>query len=185
MLKLTNINKTFEREVLKDFNLQINKGERIGLIGGSGIGKTTIINIILGIISPDSGSIENTFKRVAAVFQENRLIDEISSLDNLKMISEKENEILINTLEKLGIYEYNKKVSSLSGGMKRRVSIARAIIFGGDLLILDEPIQGLDKETRKNTIKTLMDSFSDSGILLISHNEKDLKDFNIDRVIEL
>lgn len=185
MIKFKKVNKSFEKEVIKEFDFQIKDGEKVALVGVSGIGKTTIVNLILGLIKPDSGIIENNFQKISVVFQENRLIEELSPLENLKMISEKEDEILIKILKELGIEDYNKEISSLSGGMKRRVSIGRAIVFGGDLLILDEPIQGLDEENRELIIKKILENFKDKSILLITHNISDIKDFKIDRVINI
>ncbi len=185
MIRFKNVYKSFDKDVIKDLNFQIKKGEKIALVGSSGIGKTTIVNLILGIEIPDRGEIDNSFKKISVVFQENRLIDELSPLDNLKMISEEDEEKLIDILKELGIDDFNKKVSSLSGGMKRRVSLARGIFFGGDLLILDEPIQGLDEENRKLVIKKILKNYEDKSILLITHNINDIKDFMIDRVINI
>lgn len=185
MIRFKNVYKSFDKDVIKDLNFQIKKGEKIALVGSSGIGKTTIVNLILGIEIPDRGEIDNSFKKISVVFQENRLIDELSSLDNLKMISEEDEEKLIYILKELGIDDLKKKVSTLSGGMKRRVAIARGIVFEGDLLILDEPIQGLDEENRKLVIKKILKNYEDKSILLITHNINDIKDFMIDRVINI
>lgn len=185
MLKLTNINKTFKNQILKDFSLKIKNGEKVAITGPSGIGKTTLTNIILGFVEIDSGQITNEFENTKVVFQENRLIEELSSLDNLKLVSEKDDNTLKNFLIEFGIEDANKPVANLSGGMKRRVSILRALLEEGDFLILDEPIQGLDPENRDLVIGKILENYKDKGILLITHNIKDIKDFKIDRVINI
>ena len=92
MIRFKNVYKSFDKDVIKDLNFQIKKGEKIALVGSSGIGKTTIVNLILGLEIPDRGEIDNSFKKISVVFQENRLIDELSPLDNLKIISEEDEE---------------------------------------------------------------------------------------------
>lgn len=185
MLEFKKVYKSFENPILEDVNFKIEKGESLAVLGESGIGKTTIFNLILGFIKPDKGEVINKFEKISTVFQENRLIEEISSLDNLKLVSNKSDKDLKKLLKELKIENPREIVKNLSGGMKRRVAIARALSFDWDLLLLDEPIQGLDTETRSVVIEKILEEAKGKSIILISHDLEDLKDFKINNKIEL
>lgn len=185
MLEFKKVYKSFENPVLEDVNFKIEKGQSLAVLGESGIGKTTIFNLILGFIKPDKGEVINNFEKISTVFQENRLIEEISSLDNLKLVSEKSDKDLKELLKELKIENPRDVVKNLSGGMKRRVAIARALSFDWDLLLLDEAIQGLDAETRSVVIEKILEEANKKSILLISHDFEDLEDFKINSIIEL
>lgn len=185
MLEFKNVSKSFEKDVIKNLSFILNEGEKISFSGESGIGKTTIVNLILGFISPDEGEVINDFKSISTVFQENRLIEEISAIDNLKLVSENSDFCLRNFLKELKIENPDEIVKSLSGGMKRRVSIARALIFDADLYIFDEPIQGLDDTTRDLIIEKILETTQNKSLILISHDKKDFEDFKIERKIFL
>lgn len=185
MLEFKKVYKSFENPILEDVNFKIEKGESLAVLGESGIGKTTIFNLILGFIKPDRGEVINKFEKISTVFQENRLIEEISPLNNLKMVTDKGDEELKNLLCDLKIENPTEFVKKLSGGMKRRVAIARALAFGGDLFLLDEPIQGLDIETRNLVIGKILEMTEKKSIILISHDIEDLRDFKIDSRLEL
>lgn len=185
MLEFKNVFKAYEKVVIDDLSFKLKSGESLGILGDSGIGKTTIFNLILGFTPPDGGEVINNFEKISTVFQENRLIEEISALDNLKLVTNKEEAILLNLLKDLKIENPFELVRILSGGMKRRVAIARGLIYDSDLLLLDEPIQGLDEDTRRVVIEKILEFSKDRSIILISHNLEDLEDFKIDRSIEL
>ncbi|MBO4338370.1 MAG: ATP-binding cassette domain-containing protein [Clostridiales bacterium] len=131
-----------EKQVLNDFNLTVNDGERICLFGESGKGKTTVLRLIMGLEKPQSGTVDVNGK-VSAVFQEDRLLPFKSVKDNISFVGGENNtdEILsaLNLTE-----EKDEYPSALSGGMARRVSIARALSGKSDIYIFDEPFTGLD-----------------------------------------
>lgn len=179
MLEFKNVYKAFENPVLENMSFKLKKGEKLAIVGDSGIGKTTVFNLILGIIKPDSGEVINEFHKISTVFQENRLIEEISALDNLRLVSDEEDEVLINNLKDLKMFSPQELVKNLSGGMKRRVAIARALVYKFDLLLLDEPIQGLDDDTRLAVVEKIKLVSKDKSLVLISHNLEDIKDFNL------
>ncbi len=179
MLEFKNVCKTFENFVVENISFKIRKGERLAISGESGIGKTTIINLILGIIQPDKGKIINDFDRISTVFQENRLIEEVSALKNLKMVTEKPDGELIRLLLDLKVEDFIEPVKNLSGGTKRRVAIARALVYEADLYLLDEPIQGLDEGTRHIVIEKILEVARGKSIILVSHNRDDMRDFKI------
>ncbi|MDO5028666.1 MAG: ABC transporter ATP-binding protein [Bacillota bacterium] len=177
MLVFENVSKSFDQDVLKNLNFKLDQGQKLSIVGPSGRGKTTIFNLILGHLKADSGKIFVDFSTISTVYQENRLIEEISALDNLKFVSNKDSDFFVDLLASLEIFDPFQKVSDLSGGMKRRVAIARALAVDFDLLLLDEPIQGLDKEARDLVVQVIKNHIKDKAVILISHNQEDLKDF--------
>lgn len=179
MLEFKNIYKSFEKPVVDNLCFRLNTGERLAIVGESGAGKTTVFNIILGITQADAGELINDFEKISTVFQENRLIEEISALNNLKMVTDKPDEEMKEMLHELKVDNFYEPVKYLSGGMKRRVAIARALMYEADLYLLDEPIQGLDDEIRKTVIGKILEITEGKSLLLISHSKEDVHDFQI------
>ncbi|MBR4434583.1 MAG: ABC transporter ATP-binding protein [Clostridia bacterium] len=177
------------REVLKNLSLEISEGETIAVMGASGSGKTTLIKLLLGLIKPDSGTVDGMgTKRVSAVFQEDRLLPWYSAKENVALVfsgrtkSERERAAL-ELLAELELDAADKPIRELSGGMRRRVAIARALAYGGDLLLLDEPLKGLDAELKARVAQSIKRRFS--TILLITHDEDEVKLFDCRRVYRI
>jgi ABC-type nitrate/sulfonate/bicarbonate transport system ATPase subunit len=141
----------------------------------SGIGKTTLLRCLLGLEVPDGGRIEGMPRRPAAVFQEDRLAPWLSVLENIRLVAPHVTEEEIQkTLAALGLAgEENTPAEALSGGMARRAAIARALLYGGDMLILDEPFSGLDEDTRAQTAACISEMAGDKTLLLVTHNERE------------
>ena len=178
MIRFENVTKSFDHKVIDDLSFEIKNGQRFAIFGRSGVGKTTLINLILGLDKADSGDIYKDFSKVSVIFQEDRLIDEISAVDNLKII--KDNPSLIkDTLRALNIEDLKTPMSKFSGGMRRRVAIARALIFDGDILIMDEPFAGIDDENKNVAIDLIKEKFAEKTIILVSHNKDDMAKFDI------
>ena len=175
IMELKGVNKSFkENKVLVDFDLTVNQRERICIMGESGSGKTTLMRILLGVEKADSGSVVTVNNGEASVvFQENRLFDEISAEANIKAVAPKADAKKI--LASLGLFgeNINKPVSSLSGGMKRRVAVARAIAFDAPVMFLDEPFKELDADTKELVIKAVNEAAGGKTLLLISHDPLD------------
>lgn len=186
MIRLDGIYKKYGKtEILKNISFDINKGDCIGLIGGNGCGKTTLIQILCGIIRADKGQILNGGKPInrddykylmGYLPQNNPLIDELSVKDNLKLwfstmgIKFKNNPYI----EKLGISSFiNKPVSKLSGGMKRRVSMCIAMANEAPILVMDEPTTALDLAAKGGIWELLNDYISNGGTVLISTHDSD------------
>ncbi|MGL5414099.1 MAG: ATP-binding cassette domain-containing protein [Clostridium sp.] len=174
---LKNISKCFEeKEVLKNLNLTIEEKKVTIIIGESGIGKTSLLKILMGIdrnfIGKVSG-IEN--KRISVVFQENRLCENLTVKMNIRIINEKiSDEEIDRYLNKLGIKEsLNTKISHLSGGMKRRVAILRALLNPFDILILDEPFKGLDSNNKRKTIDVFKEKIKGKTVIIVTHDNGD------------
>lgn len=173
---LENINKSFEeKQVLTNVNAVIKENKITCLMGSSGIGKTTLLNILMGIIKADSGNIKNMPQKKSAVFQENRLCEGFSVMANIKAANSLVNEEVIKEhLNFLKLENTQKtKVSTLSGGMKRRVALIRAVLAQKDILFLDEPFKGLDDDTRKLAADYLLKYAKNTTVLMVTHQKED------------
>ncbi len=170
MIEIKNVWKSFEEnQVLRDLSLNIDKGETIAIVGSSGCGKTVLLKHILGLLEPDRGEIlvdgininqdsAHLFeirKKFGMVFQSSALFDSLNVIQNVTIglrehfpdMDRKEMEdIGKEKLALVGLYEssFEKKPQEISGGMKKRVAIARAISLDPEYIIYDEPTTGLD-----------------------------------------
>ena len=148
MLSIDNISFSYgENPVLENFSLSVGDGERICLFGKSGCGKTTLLRIILGLEKAQKGSVTaGRDIKYSAVFQEDRLLPFKTVLQNITLIGADE-QTALSHLAAMGIRDCaDKYPSELSGGMRRRAAIARALSAEYDCLVLDEPFSGLDIE---------------------------------------
>lgn len=146
-------------------------------MGASGIGKTTLLRIIMGLEHADSGSVSGIdTKSISCMFQEDRLIPYLSAIENVRIVlhgKNNRNEIRNNLLSILPDDSLDMPVSSLSGGMKRRVALARALSYPGKLIILDEPFTGLDKDTKLNVIDYILKMRNNRTLLIATHGTDD------------
>lgn len=172
MIKIKNVSKYFgAKAALKNINLEIGDGETLAIIGGSGSGKSTLLRLMIGLIKPSEGEIwigddeiskmtEKEITRVrlkmGMVFQYSALFDSMTVGDNVAfglvehtdLPKDKIHEIVIEKLKQVGLEGVeNLMPNELSGGMKKRVSLARAIAFGPEIIFYDEPSSGLDPIT--------------------------------------
>lgn len=182
MIELKNVSFSYgELQILKNFNLAVNRGECVQLYGASGSGKTTVARIILGLEDADDGNIIIP-KKISTVFQEDRLLENFDIQKNIRVVLSKEQyAIADNLLKEIGLYDVRKKkAAALSGGMKRRVALIRAIAYGGDALILDEPFNGLDIDNKQIAAKIIKREFIDKNkpVLLITHVKEDAELLN-------
>lgn len=175
---ITDLCKTFDdNEVLKNVNITLKDNSIYCLMGTSGIGKTTLLRILMGLEHADSGSISGIdIKSISCMFQEDRLIHDLSAIDNVRIVLRGKNnrdEISNNLLSILPDDSLDMPVSSLSGGMKRRVALARALSYPGKLIILDEPFTGLDKDTKLNVIDYILKIRNNRTLLITTHGTDD------------
>ncbi|MCQ2477933.1 MAG: ATP-binding cassette domain-containing protein [Clostridia bacterium] len=160
-----------KKEILNDFSLLINQGDRLCIKSPSGRGKTTLLRLIMGLEKVKKGSITSEENiKISTVFQEDRLIPFKTVLENVQMFSDEKRSKYF--LERLGLSGYeNSNISELSGGMKRRVALARALAHDFDLLLLDEPFTGLDSDNIILCCNVINEVLKDKTLILITHEE--------------
>jgi len=177
MLEAIGLNKAFDgKPVLQNLNFRLEKGGHYCLMGPSGCGKTTLVNLLLGLIRPDSGSIRRAGDlRMSAVFQEDRLLEQMTAQANISLVSKASSSEIEAMLLALGITSESlpQPVSTYSGGMKRRVALARALLAEYDVLFLDEPYKGLDEETRRQAMAIVKKRTQGKTVLLITHDKEE------------
>ena len=179
MLELNDITVRFgDRTVLSDCTLHAAPGERIALMGPSGCGKTTLLHIALSLRKPSGGTVRTDAKKPAAVFQEPRLLPWRTAAENVNAVLSDSPETIPEALHWLERLELGDAATlypaELSGGMQQRVSIARALCFGPDLLILDEPFKGLDIALYDRVLELVNSSLPrDTAVLLATHREEE------------
>ncbi len=165
-----------EKPVLSDFSALLPEGKTTCIMGPSGCGKTTLLHILLGLESADSGMIHGLPRRISAVFQENRLCEGFSAGRNATLAASRKipQTELEAHFKEVGLFHcLHQPVSQLSGGMKRRIAILRAVLAEGELLILDEPFQGLDETTKALVISYLKKHTKGRTVLLVTHSAEE------------
>lgn len=176
-IRVQNLCKTYGDHVVLH-NLSFTAGVGVTrILGRSGAGKTTLLRILLGLDQPDSGSLFGTNCRWAAVFQEDRLLGHLDAEDNLRFaLGSAYNAAAAKTLlGELGLADVGSKpICEYSGGMKRRLALARALLVPSDALILDEPFTGLDEENRSIALRCILHAAQTKPVLLASHETLDL-----------
>ena len=151
------------KAVLQDFSCELEEGRVTALMAPSGAGKTTLLRILLGL--------ETAGKRLAAVFQEDRLLDFMTPVDNIRLPEPKlERAVILREMAAMGLTGCeNQPVRELSGGMRRRVAILRALLCGADVIALDEPFKGLDEATRARVIDETKRLCRGKTVLMVTH----------------
>ncbi|MEG2396410.1 MAG: ATP-binding cassette domain-containing protein [Oscillospiraceae bacterium] len=172
-IKIENLNKSYkEKIVIKDFSLTLKIDKTIAVMGESGCGKTTLLRLIAGIEKPDSGKITKPPTKISFMFQEDRLLPWLNAFENVKLVGSEDT--AKKYLSLLGLEnDFNTKPNELSGGMQRRVALARALSFNSDLIILDEPFKGIDESLKDKLIDVIKSEKRD--IILVTHNKSDAK----------
>ena len=171
MINLNNISFAYDKKpIFENFSLNINDGDRICLFGESGLGKTTLLRLILGLEKAQSGEI-NDDQKFSVVFQEDRLLPFLTILENITLLGADTKTSLYH-LKALGISDAaNKKPHELSGGMKRRAAIARALSVDFDTIILDEPFAGLDENNIALCAEHILKHTENKTVILVSHSK--------------
>jgi len=181
----------------KNVNLDIKKGEILGIAGGSGSGKTTLLRAMLGLITPAAGSIKifgkeiigasqktllSIQKRWGVLFQQNALFSSLNLLENVSFPLREHTQLDANSIKELALLKIHmaglaseaaiKLPAELSGGMQKRAGIARAIVLDPELIFLDEPTAGLDPETAAGFDELILNLQSTMGltIVMVTHD---------------
>jgi len=198
VLTVRHLYKSFgDNHVLIDFNLELKKGESVVVLGKSGSGKSVLIKCIIGLLKPDKGRIEMFGKnipdikneeldkiraKVGFLFQSNALYDSMTVRENLEFplrrhwirVSQEEvNSMVLEALEDVGLaHTINMMPAELSGGMRKRVALARTLILKPEIILYDEPTTGLDPITAKEIIELMMEIQKkyNTSSLIISHD---------------
>lgn len=178
---IKNICKSYnEQKVIDDFSYTFERGGHYCLMAPSGAGKTTLLKLISGIEKPDSGIIEGMPEYVGMVFQEDRLCERYNAITNI-MLTIKPDYIMKVRKEALYLLPescLNKPVSELSGGMKRRCAILRAMLSGSEIVIMDEPFNGLDEENRRKSALYILERLNGRTLIITTHRDEDIELFN-------
>ncbi len=173
---LDRICKSFDSApVLQNISAVLPAGQITCLMGPSGCGKTTLLNILLGLLPADSGTITGLPRRLSAVFQEDRLLEEFSATLNAGFANPKlPRAVVRDHLQAVGLADAaDSPAGTLSGGMKRRVAIVRAVLATADFLLLDEPFKGLDDDTRRLVMEYLMAKTRGKTLLVVTHSVRE------------
>lgn len=173
MVEIKNLSVTYgKNEILSGVNLTVNAGEVVCVLGASGIGKTTLLNAIAGLI-PYGGEITGA-KSVSYVFQSPRLIGDLTAFKNVKFVAEnKSDEEVYAALKLAGIgHKANAKTRTLSGGEKQRVQIARAVLADAPVFLFDEPFSSLDIASKKSLLKIVktLAKVKGKSIIFVTHD---------------
>jgi NitT/TauT family transport system ATP-binding protein len=175
ILNTRNLCKSFDTlEVLRDINLSVAPGERVALLGPSGAGKTTLLKIMAGLETPSSGTMENHARKTAFVFQEPRLIPWRSVKDNLLFVNaDGDYRAALCSVEMEDFADYPP--ADLSGGMRQRVNLARALITQPDLLILDEAFHSLDLGIKMRLMESIIQRWQEQpfALVCVTHDPKE------------
>ncbi len=167
-----------ENIVLENCTLTVPDGSRAALMGASGCGKTTLLLAVAGLLRPLSGSAD-AGGRVSFVFQESRLFPWLTAEQNVSAVlpgrGDEARETARKLLRRAGLSgaEWKKYPGELSGGMQQRVSLCRALAYGGDALLLDEPFKGLDEELRRDIAALILERSRGAAILLSTHDPRE------------
>lgn len=182
MIIFKDISKSYGNKiVLKNFNIDIREGQTTFVLGKSGSGKTTFSKIVLGLEKIDAGEISGLDgKKISVVFQEDRLMENMTIGSNFKMTvdSHINRKQIVEKMKKIGLFQpLETKISELSGGMKRRISILRAFLIEFDLIVMDEPFRGLDEETKEKVMNFVIQNIKGKTAIIITHNKDEVEYF--------
>lgn len=191
-LELRELDKRYgSLQVLRDLSLVLQPGEKMAVVGPSGIGKTTLLRLAAGLEAPDAGYLGGPSPRpLGLLFQEDRLLEQLSALDNLMPVLQGEREearqtgvLLLRALELPA--EDRRPVSQYSGGMKRRVALARALAADSSLVLLDEPFKGLDPDLKTRLLAVCRQLLAAKTVMLITHEVREAEGLGIARHLRL
>ncbi|MDE7478761.1 MAG: ATP-binding cassette domain-containing protein [Lachnospiraceae bacterium] len=174
---IRDVSKSFGNKVVfQKLNLTIKSGKTTCIMAPSGGGKTTLLRILMGLERADNGNVTGLEgRRFSAVFQEERLCEHMTAQDNVRLVTPKlDKKTVIQEMSRLGLTDCSsQRVSELSGGMCRRVSILRALLAEYDVLFLDEPFKGLDDALKEQVMAYVKEKTTGKTVLFVTHDRNE------------
>lgn len=188
MLKAEKICKSFgENSVLTQFTHEFKIGAVTAVLGKSGCGKSTLLDILMGLQTADSGNVTRDSETLSALFQENRLCENLTASANIRLVTGKRipKPQIAAELAAVGLEGCeNSPVRTMSGGMKRRVALLRALLAEYDILFLDEPFKGLDEDTKRLVMNYCKEKIAGKTVVFVTHNADECE-FLADEIVKL
>ncbi len=206
MINLKNIAFQYksDKPINMHFDLTINQGEKVAIIGASGAGKSTLLNLIAGFLFADSGEIwldgdnhsqsKPHQRPISILFQAHNLFNHLTLADNIGLgiqpnlkLSDEEKQQIISIAKQVGLSDMlAKKPEQLSGGQQQRVALARCLLRDKPILLLDEPFSALDKNLRQEMLALLAQLCEKKNLtlLIVTHQVEEIEQF-VDRIIEV
>lgn len=173
-IDVNSLTKAFGEDlVLEKVSLHVPEHEITCVMGPSGMGKTTLLHILMGMIPCDTGTVTGVPIKKSAVFQEDRLCENFKAVSNVRLVCRENvsDQCICRHLEEIGLKDsLEKPVKEFSGGMKRRVAIVRAMLAESEILFLDEPFKGLDQETKQDAIMYLKRHRNNRTVIMVTHD---------------
>ena len=173
-MQLDHVSKSYQgRTVLRDFSLELPDRGFCCILGPSGAGKTTLLRLMAGLEQPDSGTV-TVSAPVSMVFQEDRLLAHDTVLENAALAADPQRakELLV----RLGLEEWLfRRPAALSGGMRRRVAIARALAAPAEVYLMDEPLKGLDRDTKQAVLALIREETRNGLLVLVTHDPEEAR----------
>ncbi len=167
--------------VFNGLDLDVPDGKITAIMAPSGQGKSTLLRLIAGLLEPSGGSIDLGGRSVGMMFQEPRLFGQLTVLQNVMLVIKQKKDRqqhAMQLLEAFGVADAaNKYPDELSGGMAKRVSLARAIAYDADILLLDEPFSALDTKTKDEVIARTRQLVNGKTVILVTHDRSEAECF--------
>lgn len=182
-VRIKNISKTYgEKQVLSQLSKEFPAGETTVIMGASGCGKTTLLRILLGLEKADSGEVTGMPEKVSVLFQEDRLCEDVSAYENIALVMERkatraQREAQRHEIEHeaaqvgITVEDLAQNVMELSGGMRRRIALLRALLYDAECVILDEPFKGLDAATKQIVMQYVKEKTAGKTTFLVTHEQ--------------
>lgn len=200
MIEIKNVSKTIDKQqVLKDINLTLEDGKTYAIIGHNGSGKSMLLRLICGLISPDTGSVlinkeelKNNINKYnfGVLIEKPKFLNNLTGFENLEILASINNKINSNDIDQIlktvDLYdEKDKKYRNYSLGMKQKLGIAQALMENPDIILLDEPFSALDKQSTKKIRELILKLKKQDKLIIIATHSKEDVNLLCDEVLEM
>ena len=185
-MRINNLTKKFGKKVIFDnSNFHFEEHGVTYIMGESGVGKTTLLRIIAQLDKDYKGEFNFSEKKISYIFQEPRLFPNLNVYENVKITSENSKYSVDEVLSYVELIDEKDSLpSSLSGGMKMRVALARAIYFDADIVLMDEPFAALDDDLKARILPKIFEILKNKAVIIVSHNLEEAKKYS-DKIINI